>query len=380
MKTRRVECEKDERKQEDDILCFSGTEKDRVYHTSALYSPWYTWAECARDFLDASDVPAKLQPFVNTVLGEVWEDRSGEVMDTDSLYNKREDYPIVPRQAVLLTCGIDVQPDRLELELVAWGRGEESWNIDYQIIAGDPSSGEVWELLDEYLKQRWPHPAFEDGMRIMASCIDTGGSNTQSVYNFVRPREGRRIWGIKGYAGSRPVWPRRPSRNNKGKINLYIVGVDAAKDVITARFKKAGAGASGVGATHFHIARDREYFEQLTSERKVTRFYKGFKKISWEKGDHSRNEALDCRVYAYAALQGLLSGGVSLNRQASMVENRLTERGIDIIKAAPVENEETMSLPLSGGEEDNQPPSPAIAPMSRKKKKRRVASISSFMR
>jgi len=81
-------------------------------------------------------------------------------MDTDSLYVMREDYSIVPPQAVLLTCGIDVQPDRLELELVGWGRGEESWNIDYQIIAGDPTSGEVWEILDEYLKQRWPHPAF----------------------------------------------------------------------------------------------------------------------------------------------------------------------------------------------------------------------------
>jgi len=296
-------------------------------------------------------------------------------MDTDSLYNAREDYPLVPPRAILLTCGVDVQPDRLELELVGWGRGEESWNIDYQILPGDPSSGEVWEALDEYLKQRWPHPAYEDGMPIMATCIDTGGSNTQSVYSYVRPREGRRIWGIKGYAGARPVWPRRPSRNNKGKINLYAIGVDAAKDVITARFKKVGAGASGIGATHFHISRDREYFEQLTAERKVTRFSKGFKVISWEKGEKDRNEAFDCRVYAYAALQGLLSGGASLNRQASMVENRLSERGINIDVLPPAENEETKPP-----EVDNHQPTQTVVATALRKKKRRRASVSSFMR
>jgi len=305
----------------------------RSYHISALYSPWYTWAECARDFLEAKDDPAKLQPFINTVLGEAWEDRSGEVMDTDSLYNAREDYPIVPPQVILLTCGVDVQPDRLELELVGWGRGEESWNIDYQILLGDPSSGEVWEALDEYLKQRWPHPAFEDGMPIMATCIDTGGSNTQSVYSYVRPREGRRIWGIKGYSGARPVWPRRPSKNNKGKINLFAIGVDSAKETITLRFKKVGADARGDGATHFHIHRDREYFEQLTAERKITRFSKGFKVVSWEKGEKDRNEAFDCRVYAYAALQGLLTRA-NLDALAKRHDEQLKALGIDVNAAA----------------------------------------------
>ncbi|WP_375689949.1 terminase gpA endonuclease subunit, partial [Bartonella sp. AP57NXGY] len=101
----------------------------RSYHISALYSPWLTWGECAREFLDAKDDPALLQPFVNTVLGEPWEDRTGEVIDPDSLYAKREDYPLAPEQAVLLTAGIDVQNDRLELEVVGWGRSEESWHI-----------------------------------------------------------------------------------------------------------------------------------------------------------------------------------------------------------------------------------------------------------
>ncbi|OPB29829.1 phage terminase large subunit family protein [Bartonella sp. WD12.1] len=295
----------------------------RSYHISALYSPWMTWGECALKFLESKDDPALLQTFVNIILGEPWEDKSGEVIDPDSLYAQREDYPLAPAKAVLLTAGIDVQNDRLELEVVGWGRGEESWNIDYQVLPGDPSSLDVWDQLDEYLQKRWPHPGFKDGIKIAAACIDTGGNHTQDVYNYVRPREGKRIWGIKGHAGSRPVWPRRPSKNNKGQINLYIVGVDSAKDTITRRFKKSGPEASGAGATHFHKNLDREYFEQLTAEKKVIKYFKGHQRIEWHKSETARNEALDCRVYAYAALQGLILAGLNLNKEVDILEERL---------------------------------------------------------
>jgi len=364
---------------EDNGACWIATAESsrpnlRSYHISALYSPWYTWAECVRDFLAAKDDPAKLQPFINTVLGEPWEDRTGETIDPDSLYAKREDYSLLPAQTAILTAGVDVQPDRLELELVAWGRAEESWNIDYQIFPGDPSSNEVWEILDEYLQRRWPHPAYDNGMKISATCIDTGGSNTQSVYRFVGPREGRRIWGIKGYAGPLPVWPRRPSRNNKGKINLYRVGVDSAKETITARFRKTGLDASGAGATHFHMERDREYFEQLTAERKVTRFHKGFKKTQWEKGEKDRNEALDCRVYAYAALQGLLSAGVVLDREAKLIADRLAERGVEIAEPEPMQED----LPEKDLNNDTMQPARQLVKTGVKPKRRRSAQ-SSYM-
>ncbi|WP_375683768.1 phage terminase large subunit family protein [Bartonella sp. AP285QHHD] len=319
---------------EENGACWIATQESskprlRSYHISALYSPWLTWGDCAREFLRAKEDPALLQVFINTVLGEPWEDKTGEVVDPDSLYAKREDYPLAPEQSVVLTAGIDVQNDRLELEVVGWGRSEESWHIDYQVILGDPSSFEVWDQLDEYLAKRWPHPGYKEGIRITAACIDTGGGHTQAVYNYVRPREGRRIWGIKGQAGWRAVWPRRPSKNNKGQINLYIVGVDAAKDIITARFKKSGPEASGAGATHFHKSLDQEYFDQLTAERKVIKYFKGFKRIEWQKSEKARNEALDCRVYAYAALQGLISAGINLNREVDILEERLEKLKIE---------------------------------------------------
>jgi phage terminase large subunit GpA-like protein len=66
---------------------------------------------------------------------------------------------------------------------------------------------------------------------------------------------------------------------------------------------------------HFPLDRDAQYFEQLTAERIRTRYVKGFPQRFWSKPDGRRNEALDCRVYAYAALHGLLSMGLNLNRR-----------------------------------------------------------------
>jgi phage terminase large subunit GpA-like protein len=329
----------------------------RSYHLSALYSPWYTWAECAQRFLDVKDDPAKLQPFINNVLGQEWEDLGGDKVDPDSLLAKREAYEVdpLPEKVALLTCGVDVQPDRLELEIVGWGRDEESWSIAYHTLAGDPSELEVWDQLDDLLSERFAHPAKSEGLRVSATCIDTGGANTQDAYRFIRPREGRRIWGIKGYAGKRPVWPKRPTRNNKGKINLYAIGVDAAKEVITARLTKTGPGVSGAGACHFNMDRDKEYFEQMTAERKVTRYVKGFKIIEWHKPEKDRNEAFDCRVYAYSALQGLIIGGINLNKRAkAMAEDFAAKRGEDMTEpkeaAAPAPTEAEQEAPAQEAE------------------------------
>lgn len=347
----------------------------RSYHVSALYSPWFTWAEAVTQFLAAKDDPALLQVFVNTVLGEEWDNLGGDKLEPDSLMAKRERFSTdpLPSRAALLTCGVDVQPDRLELEVVGWGRDEESWSIDYQVFPGDPSEQEVWDQLDDYLSKRWEHEAKDRGMPIMATCVDTGGANTQAAYRFVRPREGRRIWAIKGYAGKRPVWPRKPSRNNKGRVNLFAIGVDAAKEIVTARLTKTGPDVSGAGACHFPMERDKEYFEQLTAERKVTRYAKGFKIIEWKKADHDRNEAFDCRVYAYAALQGLIIAGYVLNREASRIERALGMNKEETRPEPVAEATDAAPAPEAGSPEPESP-NPAKSAIRRKKKKSRVVS------
>jgi len=234
----------------------------------------------------------------------------------DPLMDRREVWSEdLPEGIAVLTAGVDVQGDRLELQVVGWGRDEEGWVVDYRVIWGDPSGPRVWSDLDLALQATYAHSKAVPDFPIRAVAIDTGGHHTKAAYEFCRTRLNRRIWAIKGRGGPGvPVWPRRPTRTNKGKIPLFIVGVDSVKDAVYARLKLT---EPGPGFVHFSRDRDAEYFRQLTAERVVTRFVKGRPIRSWQpKRDGERNEALDTLVYASAALQGLISMGLRLNEEA----------------------------------------------------------------
>jgi phage terminase large subunit GpA-like protein len=202
-----------------------------------------------------------------------------------------------------------VQDDRLEVEIVGWGRDEESWSIDYRTIYGDPSSPAVWSDLDSILAQRFERED-ERELMVRAACIDSGGHHTSSVYNYVRPREGKRFFAIKGVGGEGKPLVGKPTRNNIGKIRLFPVGVDSAKDLLFSRMRIKEVGP---GYMHFPLSRSDEYFRQLTAEKLVTRYHKGFARREWVK-TRPRNEALDVRVYAMAAL-GILN--LNLNTLAN---------------------------------------------------------------
>jgi phage terminase large subunit GpA-like protein len=281
------------------------------FHLSSLYSPWETWAEIALDHARVAKDPARLQVWVNTKLGESWEDQAGDTVPADPLMARREDWgqDLAPGVAVL-TAGVDVQGDRIEVQVVGWGRDEEAWVIDYRVLWGDPSGPRLWSDLDGVLNGTY------GDLPVRAAAIDTGGHHTKMAYEFCRTRLARRIWAIKGRGGPGiPVWPRRPTRTNKGKIPLFIVGVDAVKDAVFARLKLT---EPGPGAVHFPRRLDADYFRQLTAERVVTRFEKGRPIRSWQpKRDGERNEALDTFVYAHAALHGLISMGMRLNDEGA---------------------------------------------------------------
>lgn len=285
------------------------------FRLSGLYSPWVPLADAVRDFLEAKKLPETLRVWVNTYLGETWEEE-GDGIEEGEISSHREEYENVPDAVHLLTCGVDVQDDRLEVEVLGHGRDEETWSIDHAIIYGDPSTPALWSDLDAYLSQ-----AFEkdDGtsIGIRCTCIDSGGHYTQAVYNFVRPREVRRIFAIKGVGGEGKAIVGRPSKNNIGKIRLFAVGVDTAKELIYSRLK---INVPGPGYCHFPARYDDEYFEQLTAEQIVTRFSKGFRKREWKKV-RARNEALDLRVYAIAAY-ALLNTNINalIDRKERQVE------------------------------------------------------------
>lgn len=274
------------------------------YHLNELYSCFRKLGDIAQSFLEKKR-SGDLQTFVNVSLAETWEE-SGEGVDQDLLENRAEDWGEKwPDEVVTVVAGVDVQDDRLEVELVGVGRDEETWSLEYLVLPGDPSSPQVWADLDAVLFASYEtNDGRELGVR--ATCIDTGGHHTQATYRYIKGRESRRVFGIKGVGGEGRPLVGRPSKNNIGKVRLFPIGSDTAKELVYGRLKIT---EPGPGYCHFPNNRDPEYFLQLTSEKLVTRYVRGHAKRQWIKS-RRRNEALDVRCYAMAALY---ISGVNVN-------------------------------------------------------------------
>lgn len=262
-----------------------------------IYSPWVKLSNMVKNFLEAKKSPHTLKTFVNTSLGETWEEDQGEQIEDNVLMQRREDYTLIPVQAVVLTCAVDVQDDRLEGEIKAWGEGDECWGMLYFRIEGKPAQNRVWEDLDNYLTATYKR---EDGveLRISCTCIDSGGHFTDEVYKFCKKREFRRVFAVKGSSvPGRPIVS-RPSKSNKLQVKLFTVGTDTAKELI---FSRLQIEEFGEGYMHFNKSYDEEYFKQLTAEKRVMTMKKGRPVMVW-KPVRARNEALDITVYNLAAL------------------------------------------------------------------------------
>ncbi|MBR8392552.1 phage terminase large subunit family protein [Burkholderia cenocepacia] len=328
------------------------------FQASKLYSPWPKDRPhlVAKKWVDAQQDETKKQTWWNTQAGLPYRAHSGKNLDLEALAKRGEVWPAqVPAGVALLSAGVDTQPDRLEVEVVGWGRDEESWSIDYRVFEGDPNEPEVWATLDAYLMSRFRRA---DGREFVidAVCVDTGGSNTQKAYEFTKARLGRNIFGIKGESaknGARsPVWPtKKPTRRTKSNYRPVIVGVNTAKDVIYRRLERE---TPGPGYMHFPADRDLNYYAQLTAERRVQKTIANRRFTVWELPNGKHNEALDCRVYAYAALCALFHKGLQLNRLADEVGATFTAK--PYIEPKPAASAE-------GGEQDEVVEQPAAPPV-----------------
>jgi phage terminase large subunit GpA-like protein len=278
------------------------------FHLSSLYSPvgWFSWSQAVESFLNAKDNEQLLKVWVNTTLGETWVDK-GEAPDWERLFERRESYKIgvVPSGGLVLTAGVDVQKDRIEVEIVAWGSDKQSWSVDYKIIDGDPAKPEVWQSLDEILITNFEA---EDGTshKISMMAVDAGYA-TQEVYSWVRSKSSGQVMAIKGSAKAVvPLGnPTKIDINQKGAkikrgVKLWPVGVSILKSELYNTLKLQRAEDEfPAGYAHFPMYAP-EYFKQLTAEQLVTRIHKGYPRSEWQKM-RERNEALDCRIYARAA-------------------------------------------------------------------------------
>ncbi len=282
------------------------------FHIWEGYSPWRRLADIVADFLEAKKSPDTLQVFINTSLGETWEER-GEQAEAHVLLARREPYPAqVPAGAVCLTMGVDVQDDRLEALVVGWGPGEEAWIIDAHRISGDPQRPEPWLALDEILSASYAH---ESGAKIsiQSTCLDTAGHRTQYAYDYALKREHQRVYAIIGRdGGDRPIVS-APSEKRSGrdlrKVALYTVGSDTCKALIYSRLRNTDKGPGFVhlplmhqAGTEFRAGVDEEFIAQLTAEKLVTKHKAGVPQRVWVQ-TRPRNEALDMFVYAIAALR-----------------------------------------------------------------------------
>lgn len=287
------------------------------FHLNALYSPlgWLSWLSLAKQYEKAKLAQNRgdsepMQVFYNTRLALVW-DAASEQTKAGELKARAEDYRLgdVPDGGLILTAAVDVQDNRLELLVIAWGEWRERWIVDFLVIPGSPSDARTWALLDEALQKRYTH-ASGTPLAICATAIDSGGHHTDEVYQFTRLRRWRNIVAVKGSSRpGRPVLAQRPSKvdvtwngkTDKQGAELWFVGTDTAKDWIYGQYEQK----EGPGALHFSSDLPDDFYDQAVAERRLTRYIKGHKRTEWVKGKAERNEALDLLVYNLAAAQFL---------------------------------------------------------------------------
>ncbi|WP_268807803.1 phage terminase large subunit family protein [Thiothrix eikelboomii] len=313
----------------------------RSYHLNSLYSPlgWYSWVQAVQDWLDAQSDVELLKTFTNTVLAETWKEQVNDVNAT-LLQTKADAYgrSIIPAGGLVLVGAVDVQDNRLEAYVYAFGRGEEQWLIDYEVFLGDPGVSaddsekrdSPWREVDDWLLKPWVH-ASGAVLTVEAYAVDTGGHHTHDAYHYVRNHVHHGAVAVKGESRkNRPILG-RPSwqdidwrgKTTKQGVQLYLVGTDTAKDMLYNRFQRTDR--SGAGVIHFPDWLPLEVFEQLTSEKKVRRYRHGFAVYDWIKSSSTRNEALDCLVYIQCIAQK-----IGLHRYSNQRWDAL-EQGLSVV-------------------------------------------------
>lgn len=296
-----------------------GTGKTAGFHLSSLYSPvgWRGWRDIAAAWESSvnkeSGSAAAIKTFKNTELGETWVEE-GEAPDWQRLVERREDYRVgtVPPGGLLLVGAADVQKDRIEASIWAFGRGKESWLVEHRVLMGDTARDTVWKRLAELLAENWTH-ASGAAMPLARFALDTGFA-TQEAYAFVRGCRDPRVMPVKGVPRGAALigTPTAIDVSQGGKklrrgIKVFTVAVGIAKlEFYNNLRKSADVDEDGVTVTYpagfVHLPKiDAEFIQQLCAEQLITRRDRnGFPIREWQKM-RERNEALDCYVYARAA-------------------------------------------------------------------------------
>lgn len=358
------------------VAASTGDGETVSFHINAFYAPVgsITWLRLARQHARAELRKAKgdnsgIQVYTNTRMALPYDDTHATTT-ADALRSKAEDYPlrIIPAAALVVTAAVDTQPDRLEVQVEAWGPGMEHWVIDHIVLAGDPTESEssphsVWRALDRIVATPFAHASGAPPIPISAYSIDTGGANTQDVYNYGSKR--RKCTMIKGASrANRPIISSAPSKTDitwGGKLipqaaDLWSVGTDVAKDWLHNRIKLA----SGPGAMHISKHLPHDWADQFLAEAPRISYSKGQTIRRWLKRSPSdRNEALDLSVYNLATAYRL-----GLHKWTALDWETLRKRLIpaqitpDLFADQPAPQLQAMPQPAPPA-----PPAPTVPPV-----------------
>lgn len=277
----------------------------RSYHLSALYSPvgMRSWEAICQEWITIKGDPVKLRVFINTVLGETWVER-GEAPRYERIMLRREQYGQGEclGDPLLITIGADVQGDRIEAEVVAWGTDKESWSVGYYVFPGDTTDidGASWAGLYGLVTSE------HAGLGVSMALVDAG-YHTPNVYQWCERFDG----GVFPCMGD--------NRQGRGTRKVTFLNdvpgynvrrVDLNTDFLKQElygYLRKGPPEHGElfppGYCHFPMEYGERYFRMLCAEQRMRETTRtGAVRYIWHLPGGRRNEALDARVYAMGAL------------------------------------------------------------------------------
>lgn len=294
----------------------------RGYHINCLYyqiGMGPRWLDIARMWLEAQGDPAALKTFTNDRKALPWEDRSLQNVRANLIQERAESYPLffAPIGVVWVTAGVDTQDNRLEVQIVGWGRGRRACVLGYVVLPGDPQHEEVWAELTDLINRGIRH-ASGLTLPISATAIDGRGHRTQAVKDYARKALIRRpmpIFGAKA-ANAVPVSkPKIEDTTAKGKtdqsdnaLRTWTVGTVAIKHTI---YRRLAADADDTQNQHPDAPLDYARRHFRFSDQLPDAYFAGLVSEIFDpaKGRYvkrkgaARNEPLDTLVYAWAATQ-----------------------------------------------------------------------------
>lgn len=286
--------------------------KAKRFHRSfslwSAYSPLQRFEQIAREWLSARGDPASEQTFFNDTVGRAYR-TLGEAPPWEGLRDRaaQSERPRgkIPVGFPIVTVGVDCQGDRVEWQVVAWGRDYRRAVVEYGVFPGHVSTKECWAFLDGLVKQEFLNGY---GRRIAIDLVAIDGNAwTEDVWGWAKRHPSSKVVMVRGVASeSAPLIARvKKERNKAGKLLAYSKRFyNFATSVLKMGLYRNLVKDDPLERGHVDLPRglDDEYFKQLTAEtRRAKRLKTGFIAYEWVKDPAQANEGLDTHLQAEAA-------------------------------------------------------------------------------